>query len=142
MGVATDGVRIADRCEKKRHGLPINTRTRQPRLWLLTAVLFVSYLCVAIPLPIVPIFVTGRLGLSNVWAGLAVGIAFLSTIVTRGHAGALSDRLGAKVAVARGLAFYAAGALISLIAGLPPLTPVAAYLILLVGRLLLGLGES
>jgi MFS family permease len=121
---------------------PSTRDSGQPRLWLLTAVLFVSYLCVAIPLPIVPIFVTGRLGLSNVWAGLAVGIAFLSTIVTRGHAGALSDRLGAKVAVARGLAFYAAGALISLIAGLPPLTPVAAYLILLVGRLLLGLGES
>ena len=114
----------------------------QARLLLLIAVLFVSYLCVAMPLPIVPVFVTEQLGFSNFWAGLGVGIAFLSTIVTRGLGGSLSDRRGAKVAVARGLAFYAAGALISLVAGLSPHTPWIAFLVLLAGRLLLGLGES
>lgn len=114
----------------------------QARLLLLTAVLFVSYLCVAIPLPVVPVYVTERLGLSNVWAGLGVGIAFLSTIVTRGHAGHLSDRRGAKVAVGRGLVFYAGGALISLITGLLVQAPVTAFIVLIAGRLLLGLGES
>jgi MFS family permease len=114
----------------------------QTRLLLLTAVLFVSYLCVAMPLPIVPVYVTGRLGLSNVWAGLGVGIAFLATIVTRGYAGSLSDGRGAKVAVAKGLTFYAAGALTSLAADLLSHTPLMAFLILLAGRLLLGLGES
>jgi MFS family permease len=114
----------------------------QARLWLLTAVLFVSYLCVGIPLAAIPVHVTERLGLSNVWAGLAVGIAFLTTIVTRGYAGTLSDRRGAKIAVVRGLGFYVVGALISLIAGLPALTPVTAFLALLAGRLLVGLGES
>jgi len=119
--------------------------TRDPaqrRLLLLTAILFVSYICVAISLPIVPIYVTGQLGLSNVWAGLAVGIAFLSTIVSRGNAGSLSDRRGAKLALALGLLFYAAGALASLVAGLAFRAPWTAYLILLAGRLLLGLGES
>ncbi len=119
--------------------------TREPaqgRVLLLTAILFVSYLCVALPLPIVPVYVTERLGLSNVWAGLGVGIAFFSTIVTRGYAGGLSDRRGAKVAVARGLAFYVAGALVSLVAGLVPQAPLTAFLVLLAGRLLLGLGES
>lgn len=119
--------------------------TRDPaqgRLLLLTAVLFISYLCVAIPLPIVPVFVTGQLGLGNVWAGLGVGIAFFATIVTRGYAGALSDRRGAKLAVGRGLALYVAGALISLLAGLLSATPLTAFLVLLAGRLLLGLGES
>ena len=114
----------------------------QSRLLLLTAVLFISYVCVAISLPIVPIYVTGRLGLSNAWAGLGVGIAFLTTIVSRRHAGSLSDRRGAKLAVALGLVFYAAGALISLVAGLSFHAPLMAYLILLAGRLLLGLGES
>ena len=119
--------------------------TRDPalaRLLLLAAVLFVSYLCVAIPLPIVPVYVTGRLGLNNAWAGLAVGVAFLATILTRAHAGALSDRRGAKAAVWRGLVFYVAGALLSMLAGLPMPQPVAAYLILIAGRLLLGVGES
>jgi len=119
--------------------------TRDParrQLLLLTTILFVSYICVAVSLPTVPIYVTGRLGLSNVWAGLGVGIAFLTTIVTRGYAGSLSDRRGAKLAVALGLLFYAAGALASLTAGLASDAPLTAYLILLGGRLLLGLGES
>lgn len=119
--------------------------TRDPaqgRLLLLTAILFVSYICVAISLPIVPVYVTERLGLSNVWAGLSVGVAFLTTIISRGYAGSLSDRRGAKLAVALGLLFYAAGALASLAAGLAFHAPLMAYLILLTGRLLLGLGES
>lgn len=119
--------------------------TRDPaqrRLLLLTAVLFLSYLCVAMPLPIVPVYVTERLGLGNVWAGLGVGIAFFSTIVTRGYAGVLSDRRGAKLAVARGLALYLAGALTTALAGLLASAPLMAFVVLLLGRLLLGLGES
>ncbi|MEG6509515.1 hypothetical protein V6C03_11090 [Methyloligella sp. 2.7D] len=65
-----------------------STRDKTPgRFYLLTSILFVSYLCVAIPLPVVPVYVTETLGLGNVWAGLAVGIAFLATIATRGYAG-------------------------------------------------------
>jgi MFS family permease len=112
------------------------------RLLLLTAILFISYLCVAISLPIVPVFVTGSLKLGNAWAGLAVGIAFLSTILTRGYAGGLADRRGAKLSVGCGLFWYAIGALASLASGLVIQTPAVAFLILLAGRLLLGLGES
>jgi len=114
----------------------------QGRLLLLTAVLFISYLCVAVPLPIVPVYVTARLGLGNIWAGLAVGIAFFATILTRGYAGKLSDRHGAKVALGRGLAFYVAGAAMSLAAGCLAHAPLTAFSVLLAGRLLLGLGES
>ncbi|WP_372069845.1 MFS transporter (plasmid) [Tistrella mobilis] len=114
----------------------------QARLLLLVAVLFLSYLCVAIPLPVVPVQVTDGLGLGNLQAGLAVGIAFLATILTRGPAGRISDRAGAKIAVARGLALYAAGALVSLLAGLASLAPVSAFVVLIAGRLLVGLGES
>jgi MFS family permease len=119
--------------------------TRQPaqaRLVLLAAILFISYLCVGMSLPVVPIFVTGPLGLGNAWAGLGVGIAFLATVVTRAHAGTLSDSRGAKRATARGLAFYVAGALVSLAAGLPWLAPWPAFAVLIAGRLLIGLGES
>jgi len=114
----------------------------QGRLPLLTAVLFISYLCVGIALPVVPVFVTARLGLNNGWAGLGVGIAFLTTILSRGYAGSLADRRGAKIAVARGLMFYTAGALVALLAGLLLQSPPAAFAILLAGRLLIGLGES
>jgi MFS family permease len=120
--------------------------TRDPvrgRLLRLTAVLFISYLCVGLSLPVVPVQVTGRLGLGNAWAGLAVGVAFLATILSRGHAGGLSDRRGPKLAVMRGLAFYGAAAVTTWLAGLmPPDASSLAYATLLAGRLLLGLGES
>jgi MFS family permease len=114
----------------------------QGRLLLLTAILFVSYLCVAIALPIVPIYVTGTLGLSNGWAGFGVGVAFMATIVSRGFAGGLADSRGAKIAVQRGLIFYAVGALVSIVSGLVVASPTAAYLVLIAGRLLIGVGES
>ena len=122
-----------------------STSSRDPattRLMLLAAVLFLSYLCVGISLPAVPVFVTSAFGLGNVWAGLGVGAAFFSTILTRATAGAFTDRRGAKAAVTRGLICYAAGALISLVAGWPALAPTIAFPILIAGRLLVGLGES
>lgn len=114
----------------------------QRRLWRLAAVLFVSYLCVGMALPVVPVHVTRQLGLGNAWAGLAVGIAFLSTVASRGLAGSLSDRRGANVAVRRGLLCYVAGASVSAVAGLAGLAPWQAFATLVAGRLLLGLGES
>ena len=55
-------------------------------LWL-TLALFLSYLCVAMSLPVISVFVTTQLSFGNALAGLAVGITFASTIVTRGMAG-------------------------------------------------------
>jgi MFS family permease len=121
---------------------PFTRDAAQPRFLVLIAILFISYLCVAIPLPVVPVHVTQRLGFANAWAGLAVGAAFLSTIVSRGWAGRLTDRRGAKGAAMRGLSLYAGGASLCLAAGLSILSPLAAFVVLLVGRLLVGVGES
>lgn len=115
---------------------------KQRRMLLLAVILFISYLCVAIALPVVPVFVAGTLHFGNVWAGLGVGVAFLSTIVSRGWAGSYSDRRGGKAAAIRGLQFYVIGAVICIAAGLASGLPVTAYLLLLAGRLVIGLGES
>ncbi len=101
---------------------------------ILTAVLFLSYLAVAMSLPAVSIHVVEGLGLGNFQGGLAVGITFLSTILTRAHAGRLADRLGGKACMRYGLVLYAVAGLACLTAGNYPL--------LLAGRLILGLGES
>jgi MFS family permease len=108
----------------------------------LTGALFLSYLAVAISLPAVPIYVVNGFHLSNAYGGLAVGIAFIATIVTRGHAGISADRLGGKICMRRGLILYAAAGMICLLAGLPQLHVAGAYTVLIVGRVLLGLGES
>jgi MFS family permease len=108
----------------------------------LTGTLFLSYLAVAMALPAVPVYVVNDFHLSNAFGGLAVGIAFLSTIVTRGHAGIRADRLGGKTCMRRGLILYAVAGLICLFAGLPQLPVAGGYAVLIAGRLLLGLGES
>ncbi|HVZ02458.1 MAG TPA: MFS transporter [Dongiaceae bacterium] len=112
------------------------------RVVALTGTLFVSYLSVAMSLPAVPVFVVQELGFNNAFGGLAVGIAFLSTILTRTYAGTLADRRGGKLCMQRGLILYAAAGLICLLASWPSLSPAGDYAVLIAGRLLLGLGES
>ena len=112
------------------------------RVVALTGALFLSYLAVAMPLPAVPVYVVQALGLGNAFGGLAVGIAFLSTILTRGYAGALTDRIGGKLCMRRGLLIYAAAGVVCLLAGRHWLPVWGDLAVLVGGRLLLGLGES
>jgi Arabinose efflux permease len=106
-----------------------------------TAALLLSYMAVAMPLPAISVFVTKSLGFSNSLSGLAVGIAFLTTILTRGPSGRFSDRKGGKACMTRGLLLYAAASLICAAATLTA-SPILAFSLLITGRLVLGLGES
>ncbi len=111
-------------------------------LWM-TLALFFSYLAVAMSMPAVAVHVSRALGMGNVASGLAVGIAFLSTIFSRGWAGRLADERGGKSSMFMGLGLYVLAALLCLASSMPALgAGAASYVILLAGRLLLGLGES
>ncbi|GHB12071.1 MFS transporter [Salinicola rhizosphaerae] len=120
---------------------PLDTGTLR-RLVLLTISLFLSYLCVAMALPVVSVYVNHELGMSDTLGGLAVGIAFLSTILTRNLAGRTSDRRGGRVSMFYGLALYVLASLVCLGSTWSSLSPGLAYAVLIVGRLILGLGES
>ena len=110
-------------------------------LWL-TLALFLSYLGVAISLPVTSLYVITRLGLGNAAAGLAVGISFASTILTRGVAGRIADQRGSKHCMAWGLCLYALAGIVCGAASWQDAPKLAAYGVLIVGRLLLGAGES
>ncbi len=121
---------------------PIRADRSLPRLYWLTLALFIAYLCIAMALPVISVFVTTRLGYGNGLAGLAVGIAFASTILTRGMAGRIADGRGSRYCMVRGLLIYAVAGLVCGAAGWSGFPAPAAYGVLLAGRLLLGLGES
>jgi MFS family permease len=93
-------------------------------------------------LPVISVFVTTRLGFGNALAGLAVGVAFASTILTRGMAGRMADHRGSKYCMVRGLWAYTLAGLICAVASWRGFPAPIAYGVLIVGRLLLGLGES
>ena len=113
-----------------------------PRVLWLTLALFLSYLCVAISLPVTSLYVITRLGFGGAAAGLAVGISFASTILTRGMAGRIADHRGSKSCMTRGLCVYALAGLVCAGASWQGFPNPVAYGVLLVGRLLLGVGES
>lgn len=109
-------------------------------LWLAVA-LFLSYLAVAMSMPTTSVFVATSLHMGNALAGLAVGIAFFSTILTRGFAGRFADHQGGKRCMVYGLVLYVlSGVLAMAVTGMP--TPWSGFGMLVLARLTLGLGES
>ena len=106
------------------------------------AALFCGYLAVGLPLPVIPLFVHDKLGFSNLIVGLAIGIQFLATVLTRGYAGRLTDHHGGKRSALQGAAVCAIGGLLYLIAAMPGFSPTISLVIIAVGRLVAGVGES
>jgi MFS family permease len=106
------------------------------------AALFCGYLAVGLPLPVMPLFVHDKLGFSNLIVGLVIGIQFLATVLTRGYAGRLTDHHGGKRSALQGAAVCAIGGLLYLVAAMPSFSPTISLVIIVVGRLVAGFGES
>ena len=106
------------------------------------AALFCGYLAVGLPLPVMPLFVHDKLGFSNLIVGLVIGIQFLATVLTRGYAGRLTDHHGGKRSALQGAAVCAIGGLLYLVAAMPGFSPTISLVIIVVGRLVAGFGES
>jgi MFS family permease len=105
-------------------------------------VVFIAFLIIGLAIPVLPLHVHEGLGLSTFVVGLVAGSQFVASPVSRVSAGRHADIRGPKNAVVTGL-------LASVLAGVLYLTslrfvgrPEISVAILLLGRTVLGVGES
>ncbi|MBP2232203.1 putative MFS family arabinose efflux permease [Azospirillum agricola] len=112
-----------------------------PRLLPFVLTVFLGFLAIGLPLSVLPLHVHGALGFGAVLVGAVVGLQSVATVLTRRHAGILSDTRGPKRAVLTGLA---ASALAGVCYGLSLLAPGSGggLAAILCGRVVLGFGES
>lgn len=107
----------------------------------LVAVVFLGFLAIGVPLPVIPVQVHDTLGLGTVTAGWAVGIQSLATVLTRQFAGRICDGSGPKAAVIAGLPLASLAGGFYLLSCLFP-DPAQALALILAGRVILGVAES
>ena len=102
---------------------------------------FMEFLAMGLPLTILPGHVHGTLGFGSFVVGLAIGAQSWVTLATRHAAGTRADQRGPRSAAMLGLALSViAGALYAVSNAVPGSS--ASLAVLLVGRAMLGVGES
>lgn len=111
-------------------------------LFRISFAMFLAYLTIGIPLVTLPLFVHQQLQFNDVLVGIAVGSQFIATLVTRGVAGRKADILGGRRTVCLGLVCCGASGALMLGSSFALANPLVCYLLLIIGRMVLGLGES
>src|SRR3989441_5907772 len=105
-------------------------------------VVFIAFLVIGLAMPVLPLHVHQGLGLSTFVVGLVAGSQFAASLVSRVWAGRHADSRGAKHAVVTGLVLAAVAGLLYLLSLRFVPAPAISVTILLLGRALLGAGES
>ena len=103
---------------------------------------FFYYLTIGLLLAVLPGFVHLHLGLSPLWAGVAVSSQYLATLVTRPKAGSMTDVMGPRATVLLGQLTGLLSGLCLIAAALLQSKTVTCFAVLLISRLVLGCGES
>ena len=102
---------------------------------------FLCYFSVGIQVAVLPAHVLS-LGYGPVIAGLSISTQYISTFLSRAHAGRVADTAGPKYTTQFGLIACGASGVILCIAGFLSSMPAIALSTLLISRLLLGFAES
>jgi len=103
---------------------------------------FVGFLAIGLPLPVLPLHVHDTLGMNALVVGIVIGSQFAAALLSRAWAGTLADARGAKRAVVAGFVVAAFSGIAFLVSLAFSGEPAASMGVLLAGRVLLGCAES
>lgn len=120
------------------------TSTTQLNLRIISIVVFtcICYLSIGLPLAVLPGFIHYDLGYSTLVAGAVISLQYISTLISRPHAGRYTDIWGPKKVVSLGIICCLLSGVFTLAAAAFSASPLLAVAMLLVGRVFLGVGES
>ncbi|MGE7989941.1 MFS transporter [Pseudomonas sp. NPDC089554] len=121
---------------------PANTRAVTLQILSIVFYTFIAFLCIGLPIAVLPGHVHDQLGFGAVVAGITIGLQYLATLLSRPFAGRIADSLGGKRAIAYGLYGIAACGVLTLLSGWTLGLPWLSLGLLLVGRLLLGIAQG
>ncbi|MDF0732970.1 MFS transporter [Pseudomonas entomophila] len=121
-----------------------HTSTSSITLQILSIVFytFIAFLCIGLPIAVLPGHVHDQLGFGAVLAGLTIGLQYLATLLSRPFAGRVADSLGGKRAIRYGLYGIASCGVLTLLSAWTIALPWLSLLLLLGGRLLLGIAQG
>ncbi|MGN8252247.1 MFS transporter [Pseudomonas sp. SMV7] len=103
---------------------------------------FIAFLCIGLPIAVLPGHVHDQLGYGAIVAGATIGLQYLATLLSRPFAGRVADTLGGKRAIRFGLLGIAGCGLLTLLSALTVTLPLLSLALLLGGRLLLGIAQG
>lgn len=107
----------------------------------ISAVVFLEFMAMGLPLAVLPGHVSGTLGFGSFVVGLVIAAQSWATLLTRHTAGTRSDQRGPRSATVLGLLLSALAGT-TYVASHAIAAPPLSLAVLLVGRALLGVGES
>ncbi|QXI50060.1 MFS transporter [Pseudomonas anuradhapurensis] len=103
---------------------------------------FIAFLCIGLPIAVLPSHVHDQLGYGAIVAGATIGLQYLATLLSRPFAGRVADSLGGKRAIRFGLLGIAGCGLLTWLSALTLALPPLSLALLLGGRLLLGIAQG
>lgn len=112
------------------------------KLLPITLAVFIAFLTIGMQLPVLPLHLHETLGMGTLVVGLVIGSQFVAAVLSRSWAGNFADLRGAKRAVTAGFLVAASSGLAYLASLAFLATPATSVWVLLLGRVLLALGES
>ncbi len=118
--------------------------TTQLNLRIISIVVFtcICYLSIGLPLAVLPGYIHYQLGYSTFVAGIVISLQYISTLISRPHAGRYTDIWGPKRVVSLGIVCCLLSGAFTLLAVMLQTMPMLAIAALLAGRVFLGVGES
>lgn len=113
-----------------------------PQILSIVFYTFIAFLCIGLPIAVLPSYVHDQLGFGAVVAGLTIGLQYLATLLSRPFAGRVADGLGGKRAIRYGLYGIAGCGGLTLLSAWTVALPWLSLLLLLGGRLCLGIAQG